>query len=159
MQLTVSVYADAAHMLHRDSKGHGGIIATLGSAPILSKSFKLKLVTRSSTESELVCLDEAVTYSLWLTSLLRELLPSFKPPVRIMQDNKSTMAIAMNGGNFNRTKHMVNKYAFIKQHLDMGDIVLDYCPTHFMLADMLTKPLESYVLKKLNKLIWLVDPP
>jgi hypothetical protein len=59
--LTLLIYADAAHMLHKDTKGHGGIIGTLGSAPIFSKSFKFKLVTRSSTESEMVCLEEAVT--------------------------------------------------------------------------------------------------
>jgi hypothetical protein len=67
--------------------------------------------------------------------------------------------MVMSGGNFNRTKHMVNKYAFIKQHIDAGDIILEYCPTSVMLADMLTKPLEGYLLKKMLKLIWLVDPP
>jgi hypothetical protein len=157
--LTLQIYADAAHMLHKDSKGHGGILATLGSAPIVSKSFKLKLVTRSSTESELLVLDEAITYSLWLTSLLRELMPSHKTPVKIFQDNKSTMALVLSGGSFNRSKHIINKYAFVKQHLDLGDIILEYCPTEIMLADMLTKPLEGYILKKMIKLIWLVDPP
>jgi hypothetical protein len=157
--LTLAIYADAAHMIHSDSKGHGGILVTLGSAPIVSKSFKLKLVTRSSTESELLVLDEAVTYSLWLTSLLRDLIPTARPPVTIFQDNKSTMALVMSGGSFNRSKHIINKYAFVKQHLDLGDIKLEYCPTESMLADMLTKPLEGYLLKKMAKLIWLVDPP
>jgi hypothetical protein len=55
-KLDLKIYADAAHMLHKDTKGHGGILATLGSAPIVAKSFKFKLVTRSSTESEMVCL-------------------------------------------------------------------------------------------------------
>ena len=54
-------------MLHKDTKGHGGILATLGSAPIVAKSFKFKLVTRSSTISEMVCLEESVTYALWLS--------------------------------------------------------------------------------------------
>jgi hypothetical protein len=43
--LKVQIFADAAHMLHKDSKGHGGIITTLGSSPVLTKSFKFKLVT------------------------------------------------------------------------------------------------------------------
>jgi hypothetical protein len=42
-------FADASHMLHKDLKGHEGIIGmleTMGNAPILTKSFKLKLVTQ-----------------------------------------------------------------------------------------------------------------
>ena len=55
---------NAAHMLHKDGKGHGRIIRTMGGAPIFSKSYKFKQMTRSSTESEMVCLDEAVTYAI-----------------------------------------------------------------------------------------------
>jgi len=41
-------------MLHMDAKGHGGIIVTYGNSIVASKSFKMKLITKSSTESELV---------------------------------------------------------------------------------------------------------
>jgi hypothetical protein len=150
--LTLCIYADAAHMLHKDSKGHGGIIGTFGSAPIFVKSFKLKLVTRSSTESELVCLDEAVTFAIWLISLMQDLLPTFRPPITIYQDNLSTIAIVLNGGNFNRSKHLINKYHFIKQHIDDKDIVLKYCPSPDMIADMVSKPVEVRILKNLCKI-------
>jgi hypothetical protein len=155
--LTLHIYADAAHMLHKDSKGHGGIIGTLGSAPIFVKSFKLKLVTRSSTESELVCLDEAVTFAIWLISLMKDLIPSFTPPVTILQDNLSTIAIVQNGGNFNRSKHLINKYHFIKQHIDRKDIILKYCSSQEMIADMVSKPLEVRILKILCKIACLVE--
>jgi hypothetical protein len=144
-------------MLHKDSKGHGGIIGTLGSAPIFVKSFKLKLVTRSSTESELVCLDEAVTFAIWLISLMKDLIPSFTPPVTILQDNLSTIAIVQNGGNFNRSKHLINKYHFIKQHIDRKDIILKYCSSQEMIADMVSKPLEVRILKILCKIACLVE--
>jgi hypothetical protein len=81
------IYADASHQYHlNDSKGHGGIIITLGSAPIMTKSYKLKLVTRSSTESELVVLEEAVTFAIWIKKLLKE-LQVFDGPITIYQDN------------------------------------------------------------------------
>ena len=84
--LTLSIYVDAAYMLRRDGKGHGGIIGTMGSAPIFSKSYKFKLVTRSSTESEMVCLDEAVTYAIWISALLRDFKFQLKLPVKMLQD-------------------------------------------------------------------------
>jgi hypothetical protein len=155
--LTLKIYADAAHMLHRDGKGHGGIIGTMGSAPIFSKSYKFKLVTRSSTESEMVCLDEAVTYAIWISSLLRDFKFSFKLPVKMLQDNLSTIGIVLNGGTFARTKHMITKYGFIKQHIDMGNISLEHCRTHIMAADMVTKPLGGTELRKLSELICILD--
>jgi hypothetical protein len=154
--LTLAIFADAAHMVHRDAKGHGGIIGTLGSAPIFTKSFKFKLVTRSSTESEMVCLEESVTFALWILVLLRD-FDQLQLPVTIYQDNLSTIGIVMNGGSFNRSKHMIAKYGFVKQYVDMGKIQLVHCRTQVMVADMLTKPLSGSDLKKLSNLICVVD--
>jgi hypothetical protein len=154
---TLKIYADAAHMLHKDAKGHGGIIATLGSAPIVTKSFKFKLITRSSTESEMVCLEESVTYALWLSVLLKDFHFKFQVPVTIYQDNLSTIGIVMNGGSFSRSKHMIAKYSFVKQHVDLKDIELVHCRTNVMVADMLTKPLSGSDLKKLSDLVFIVE--
>jgi ABC-type nitrate/sulfonate/bicarbonate transport system substrate-binding protein len=143
-------------MLHGDGKGQGGIIITLGSAPIMAKSFKLKLITLSSTESELLALQESTTYALWLSTLLQDLNLQQNEPIRIAQDNKSTIYIAEYGGNFSNSKHIINRQLFIAQHLHEKDISLVYCPTETMPADMLTKPLPSPTLKKLAKIISLV---
>jgi hypothetical protein len=153
----LEIFADAAHMVHKDAKGHGGIIGTLGSAPIFAKSFKFKLVTRSSTESEMVCLEESVTFALWLKTLLKEFDFKFLPPVKIHQDNLSTIGIVMNGGSFNRSKHMIAKYSFVKQYVDSGDIQLVHCRTQVMVADMLTKPLNGSDLQRLSELISIVE--
>jgi hypothetical protein len=155
-ELTLEIFADASHMLHKDAKGHGGIVGTLGSAPVFAKSFKFKLVTRSSTESEMVCLEEAVTFALWITVLLRDFI-QLRLPVTIYQDNLSTIGIVMNGGSFNRSKHMIAKYGFVKQYVDMGKVELIHCRTQVMVADMLTKPLGGTDLKKLSNLISVVD--
>ena len=51
-------------MLHVDAKGHGGIMITYGGTIVATKSFKMKLVAKSSTESELVAVEESVPYVL-----------------------------------------------------------------------------------------------
>jgi hypothetical protein len=53
--LSLHAYMDASWACHADLKGHSGIIITIGhyGFPILCKSTKQKLVTRSSTEAEL----------------------------------------------------------------------------------------------------------
>lgn len=101
------IYADASHGVYPNARGHGGIFITLGSAPILSRSFKIKAVTRSSSESELYVLEEASTYAGWLILLLSELAVELDEPIATCQDNMSTMIIALQGGNFKRTKHLL----------------------------------------------------
>lgn len=144
-----TIYADASHHLHHDSKGHGGIIITLGSGPIAYRSFKLKLVTRSSTESELVALEEAATYASFLSQLLSDLHISVSAPITIYQDNQSTIAISKNGGSFSRTKHFLNRQQFVTQLVKDNVIKPTYLPSTVMPADLLTKPLAASTIKNL----------
>lgn len=137
------IYADASHGVYPDGRGHGGIFITLGSAPILGRSFKIKAVTRSTSESELYVLEEASTYAGWLKLLLSELAVDAEEPIPTYQDNKSTMIIAMQGGNFKRTKHLLVRESYVKERVDAGDIVLLYLATEDMPPDMLTKPLAE----------------
>lgn len=146
------IYADASHNVYADGRGHAGIFITLGSAPILSRSFKIKAVTRSSSESELYVLEEASTYAGWLRLLLSELDVPVQGPIPTYQDNKSTMIIAMQGGNFKRTKHLLVRESFIRERIDEGDMELLHLPTKDMPPDMLTKPLpESAIAQHMTK--------
>jgi len=50
-------YVDGSHNVHWDCKGHGGAVFSLGRGATSSYSRKVKLNTRSSTETELVAAD------------------------------------------------------------------------------------------------------
>jgi hypothetical protein len=50
-------YVDGSHNVHWDCKGHGGAMFTMGKGAVSSYSRKVKLNTRSSTETELVVTD------------------------------------------------------------------------------------------------------
>jgi hypothetical protein len=50
-KLEPKFYADASHILYIDGYGQAGIIITFGSGPVFCRSFKLKMITRSSSES------------------------------------------------------------------------------------------------------------
>jgi len=140
------IYADASHSLHADGRGQGGVVITLGSAPIFCRSFKIKSVTRSSSETELVALEDASTYVNWLHCLLKSLSINIKRPTPIFQDNKSTILIVHNGGNFKRTKHLICKESFVRERITRGEVELKYLPTTNMPADILTKPVSKKIL-------------
>ena len=136
------LYADASFNVHADTSGHSGVIGKLYGNTIIIQCGKQKTVTKSSTESELVALDTAATYVPWVCELLDELGFSHEIPVLIYQDNKSTIIMAnAGGGSFKRTKHISNRYFWINQFINSGEIQLLYIPTDQMIADVLTKPL------------------
>eukprot|EP00804_Cyclotella_cryptica_P005428 CCRYP_002970-RB/>CCRYP_002970-RB protein AED:0.29 eAED:0.29 QI:0/-1/0/1/-1/0/1/0/340 len=58
-------YVDAAHMVHWDCKGQTGASMTMGRGVVLSYSWKQNVNTKSSTETELVGGDDAISNILW----------------------------------------------------------------------------------------------
>lgn len=138
------IYADASHAIHRSGHGQGGILLTLGSAPIFCRSFKLKSVTRSSSESELYALEEASTYAVWWKNLLEELgMMKKEEPLKVFQDNLSTIFMATNGGTFKRTKHLITREMFVRERIKNNEIKLLHSPTEEMRADFLTKSMTK----------------
>jgi hypothetical protein len=147
------IYADASHLLHQDAKGHGGIILSLGSAPIMTKSYKLKINSKSSTESELVVLESACSYANWWFTLLTELNLMSTNSIKVYQDNMSAIAIVKNSNFSNINKHMVNRANIIKDHLSTNTIYIEHLPTTVMVADILTKICDKNTILKLMSLM------
>jgi hypothetical protein len=146
--MTLRVHADASHHIHPDGYGHTGIVIMLGNSFLHARSVKQKLQTLSSTESELIALQEASTYVVWLRHLLSELGFDMNKPTVVTQDNQSATWIAERGGNFKRTKHLVGRLNFLKERIDNAEIEIKYCPTEDMPADFLTKALPRQALQR-----------
>jgi hypothetical protein len=132
--LIARIFADASHGIYPDGHSQAGLVITLGSAPVFCRSTKIKSITRSSSESELVALEDASTYVVWIRALLNELLgpQSIIQPTAVFQDNKSTVIMAVQGGNFKRTKHLVCKEGFVRERIALGEMKLLYLPTESM---------------------------
>jgi len=86
------VYCDALFAVHPDAKSVGGVYASLGTGPIWCKCGKQKLVSRSSTEAELVALSDGVSLALWTKSFLEE--QGYKVRGELYEDNQSTNEIS-----------------------------------------------------------------
>ena len=86
------IFADASHAIHRDMKGHNGVIIQLGDASVFHKSCKQKMNCKSSTEAELVNLSDSVPMTIWCNNFIRELGYDM-PPVFMLQDNVSTITM------------------------------------------------------------------
>ena len=148
--LRVHTYADASYGVHPDGKSQSGIFISLGRGPVKCQAAKQKIVGKSSTEAELITLSDATSLAAYQLLFLESIGYPFRPAI-MYQDNMSTMRLAENGrSNSDRTKHIKLRYFFIKQYLDSGEFELVHCPTDVMIADILTKPLQGDVFKRLR---------
>ena len=72
----------------------------------------------------------------------------------IKEDNESCIKLSKNDTSHGRMKHVDLKYHFVRDCVQDGTLILEYCSTDEMLADMFTKPLGfrqfTYLREKMN---------
>jgi hypothetical protein len=89
-------WVDASYAVHPDMKGHTGGVLSMGQGAVYSTSTRQKLVTRSSTESELVGIQDVMPDILWTKNFLEA--QGFSVTETILhQDNQSCILLAKNG--------------------------------------------------------------
>jgi hypothetical protein len=102
----------------------------------------------SSTEAEYVALSEACQEAIWLTQLMKDFHETELSQTTIYGDNQSCIKLVKSERTSSRSKHIDTKYHFIRDVITRGDIILEYCPSTEMVADILTKPLEAVKTRK-----------
>jgi hypothetical protein len=115
----------------------------------MSYSWKQKINTKSSTEAELVGVDDSLAYILWARYFLQEQGYDMEPSL-LYQDNMSAILLETNGkaSSSKRTKHIKVKYFYIKDKIDQDEIVVEHCPTDQMWTDINTKPKQGAVFRE-----------
>lgn len=112
-------------------------------------------VALSSTEAEFMSMVAAIQEALWLKRFEREMFPEAPKSIILYCDNQGALHLAKNKNYHARTKHIDIRKYFIQDNLFIEDgkeddikIKLVYKPTNEMIADVLTKSVNSV---KLNK--------
>lgn len=105
----------------------------------------------SYSEAEYIALSDGCQEMLWLTKLLKDFQEDVQLPVKMYEDNQSCIKLANNQKFSKRSKHIDTKYHFIKDLIRGNKILLEYCATENMIADMLTKTIPRMKLRKLSR--------
>ena len=152
-------WVDAAYTAHDDMKGHTGATMSLGKGSLYSSSTKQKLVTRSSTECELVGVHDALPQIIWTKNFLTAQGHHVTDTV-VYQDNKSAILLESNGrlSSTKRTKHIAVRYFYIKDMICNKEIRVEHCPTEDMTSDFFTKPTHGSLFLTQRDNIMNIDP-
>ena len=135
---------DAAFAVHPDMKSHTGMSMTMGKGAVISLSRKQKLNTRSSTEAELVAVDDCMAQVLWTRYFLEAQGYQTEAHV-VLQDNESAIKLEKNGHKSmgQRSRHIQIRYFFITDQVQKGNVQIKYCPTDQMQGDYQSKALQG----------------
>jgi hypothetical protein len=133
------MYCDASYGVHADGKSHTGISIHFNLGAMISKSIKQKIVSKSSTEAELIALSDGAALYSWVLQFLEE--QGYTNPSGIVyEDNEAAIILANNGyPTSERTRHIRIRQFFISQFLESKEMQLVHCNTKRMVADILTK--------------------
>lgn len=149
--LNVHGSSDSSHNIHGDGKGHTGFVISMGptNSIVHVRSVKQKLTAQSSTDAELIALNECSKMVVHIRQLLQEMgiVPSGESVIE--QDNRSAILLSEEKGSSKRSKYLLPKIGYIRDLIKLGKIRVDYAPTDMIRSDSLTKPLHghSYMLK------------
>ena len=114
-------------------------------------SSKQRLVSKSSTEAELIGICDVLSHVLWARDFLIEQGHSVGG-AKLYQDNTSTILLANKGlSTSGKTRHIGVRYFFIKDRVDAGEVVVEHVSTTDMIADILTKPLQGNLFRVLRE--------
>ena len=152
-ELKVISFVDAGFGIHRDGKSQTGLEITLGRGPVFTASWKQVLVTKHSTEAELVGFSDSMGQIIWTREFLIEQGYKIGPAI-VYQDNKSTMALIAKGEASSKgTRHINIRYFFIKDRVKSNEIIIEHMPTEEMISDYLTKSLQGTAFRNKRNLL------
>ena len=150
----VKWWVDGSHAIHLNMHGHSGGCVSLGMGMLITGSSKQKLNMHSSTEMELIVVDDFMPQILW-TNLFLEVQDYKTLDTILYQDNQSAILLEKNGTRSSSkwTKHLNCRYYFITNRISAGDLSIKYCPTGEMVGDFFMKPLQGKLFLKFRHLI------
>ena len=152
-------WVDGSFGVHPNMRGHTGGGLSMGRGFPIATSTKQKLNTRSSTEAELVGVDDLMPAICWTRYFMEA--QGYKVTENIVyQDNQSAILLERNGkaSSSKRTKHINIRYFFVTDRIKNQELTVEWCPTGDMIADFMTKPTQGALFKKFRDQIMGVIP-
>ena len=137
-QAKIQIFTDASHATCPDTRRSiTGVVIKLGGCTVFWKSLYQRIVSHSSTESELMALDKGATIGMhirWLVELIGEKLIT---PVDIFVDNQSAITLASNPVHPDRNLHVHARYFYIRDLVEQGTYAIRYLKSADQLADLM----------------------
>ena len=144
LQRLLQTFPDASHSSDPDNRRSiSGIVIKLGGNTILWKSVFQKIISHSSTESELMALDLSATLTVYLKWICQACGLQPIMPIPCFVDNSSTISIGTNPVQPGRNVHIHARFYYVRDLVLNGQLTIVKISTDDQLADILVS-FKSY---------------
>ena len=125
----------ADYAVHSNMRSPNGGSISMGHGVLHKKSSVKRLKKKSSTEAELFGVNKYIPYNLCLIFFLHVQVYGIINNI-VYRYNQITIIMDKNGRNYctGNLRHINNRYCFVKERADKGEVKIVYCPTQMILA-------------------------
>jgi hypothetical protein len=147
-------WVDASFAVHPDMKSHTGGDMSLGKGAVYGTSTRQKLNTKSSTEAELVGVNDGMPQILLTGYFLEAQGYGVKDSI-VNQNNQSAILLEKNGCALSSkcTCHINIRYFFVANRVESNEVSIQYCHTGEIIANFFAKPLQGVDFQKFRNFI------
>ena len=148
-RFTKVAYSDASFAVGETKQSITGFIILINGTPILWGSLKQTVVVDSTCSAEYVAASVCCKQIMQAENMVQFLDFTCPKPYRMYTDSQACLKIATNASKLGMVRHLEIRYHLVRCVVLSGDIVLEYCITEDMLADLFTKIVTSAQDKRL----------
>jgi hypothetical protein len=132
-------YGDASFAVGDTKQSITGFVIYLNGVPLLWGSLKQTVVVDSSCSAEFVAASVTCKQLVHAENMLGFLGFSSPKPYPLYTDSKACYHIASNPSRLGNVRHLQIRYHMVRCYVCLGDVVMCFCITEEMVADLLTK--------------------
>jgi hypothetical protein len=131
------IFTDASHASCVDTRRSiVSIVLKLGGNTVFWKNSFTKIVSHSSTESELMALDVGATIGQCLRWLVESIGGPIQGRIQVFVDNQGTISIASNPLQSGRNLHVHARYFYVRDLVYDDRFIIEKIPTELQVADI-----------------------
>jgi hypothetical protein len=138
-RFTMIAYSDASFATGVSKQSVTGFIILLNGIPWLFGSLKQTIVVDSTCSAEYVAASICCKQILEAENMVQFLEFTCPKPYKIYTDSQACLKIATSNSTLGKVRHLEIRYHLVRCLVISGDVVMEYCITEEMLADLFTK--------------------
>ena len=148
-RFTKVAYTDASFAVGETKQSVSGFVILINGVPILWGSLKQTIVVDSTCSAEYVAASVCCKQILQAENMVQFLAFTCPRPYKLYTDSQACLKIATNASKMGMVRHLEIRYHLVRCIILQGDILMAYCITEEMLADLFTKIVDQAQDKRL----------
>ena len=132
-------FGDASFAVGVLKQSISGFVLYLNGVPLLWGSLKQSIVVDSSCSAEFVAASIVTKQILHAENMIAFFGFSCPKPYRLYTDSMACLHIATNPAKLGNVRHLHIRYHLVRCVVSFGDVVMFFCVTEAMVADLFTK--------------------